>query len=274
MKLNKLATTVLALSMTHAANATDNSDQSSPDQPATFWGFGIGTIVGGIIAGPPGALVGASLGGAIGWGQDKDIVLDESLAQLEGQQLAIEQSQEKLRENRNNLKQTRQKLIEVRRVNALQSARLSDYSAQEDNAGELKKNPVLEDLIQHYAQEIYFRHGESEVPEYARARLSSLTEFLKTQPHLTVTLKGYTDHLGAADYNVTLAQARVDGIRRLLMNEGVAEKRVSAHAIGEVESQSQPGDAGNYILDRRVSVALSFIDQVEQPVASIGEVIQ
>jgi outer membrane protein OmpA-like peptidoglycan-associated protein len=156
-------------------------------------------------------------------------------------------------------------------------------------------------VIGHYAQEIYFRNGESDVPIYAEARLDRLTKFLKSHPNLQVLLKGYTDQRGSADFNAALAQARVDGIKEALLAQGVEAIRVTTQAIGETTSQLSNNDSvadasgylpnssivisgsidpipdsgdvisdsNNYVLDRRVSIELSISDKAMQPVASI-----
>ena len=74
---HKLAIAVLALSLTHTANAADNSTHNDSDNKSTYWGLGIGSVLGAAIAGPPGAAIGATLGGSIGWGKDQNDALDE-----------------------------------------------------------------------------------------------------------------------------------------------------------------------------------------------------
>ena len=273
MKMNKLACVVLAVSLAQAANATEENTPHDLDATGTYWGIGIGSVLGAVIAGPPGAAIGAALFGSIGWGQGMDVALDQSLIELERRDLALEQSQAALHKNRSDLTKARQKVSELNRSNGQQSAVLADLMENDGN-GE-QGNNVLQDVTEHYAQEVYFRNGESDVPVYAQGRIDKLSEFLKSHPNLNVTLKGYTDHRGAADFNAALAQARVDGIREALLEQGVDTQRVTTLAIGEIESQALPNDAGNYVLDRRVSIELSLnTTEEELPVASIGEVFQ
>jgi outer membrane protein OmpA-like peptidoglycan-associated protein len=279
MKKNKLAIAVLALSLAQAVNA--ESTENETNNTGTYWGVGIGSVIGAVIAGPPGAAIGATLGGSIGWGQDKDEALDQSLVEREKHKLVLGQTQAALHQNKSRLLKAKQVVSDLSRANAQQSAQLVNLKRQ-DSVGE-QNNKALQEVIGHYAQEVYFRNGESGVPIYAEARLNRLTEFLKTHPNLQVLLKGYTDQNGDADFNTALAQARVDGIKEALLAQGVDAIRVSTKAVGETHSlllsnNSVPdssvsiSDTSDYVLDRRVSIELSISDQAMQPIARIEEV--
>jgi outer membrane protein OmpA-like peptidoglycan-associated protein len=298
MKKNTLAIAILALSLTQTANA--ESTQLETDNTSTYWGVGIGSVIGAVIAGPPGAALGATLGGSIGWGQDKDQALDQSLVELEKNEQVLGQTQAALHQKQTTLLQTKQALSELSRANAQQSAQLVNLKMQE-TGDDAQTNKTLQEVIGHYAQEVYFRNGESGVPIYAEDRLNRLTEFLNSHPNLQVLLKGYTDQNGTAEFNTALAQARVDGIKEALLAKGVDASRVSTKAIGETDSlldsllltnesladssgdisdsgvsindsSASVHDSNDYVLDRRVSIELSISDQTMQPIASIDEV--
>jgi len=303
---SKLALAILAIALsegvsaeglsTEGENAQDDSArfdmlqnetlQQNSSNEGTYWGIGIGSVLGAVIAGPPGAAIGATLGGSIGWGQDKDADLDQSQSDIDQQKIALEQHKTQLQRHQHELKQSRailnksrRQVSELSRSNALQSARLADIKADNTQGGGEPAQTVLKEIIEHYAQEVYFRHGESDVPNYAQARLDRLTRFLKSHPKLNVVLKGFTDSRGSAEFNAALAQSRVDGIKAVLLDLGIEAQRITTQAIGETESvvassQSEKTDARNYILDRRVSIELSIPAAETQPIASIGEVTQ
>ena len=276
MKLNKLGVAVLALSLAQAASAETESTDYEADNAGTYWGVGIGSVIGVVIAGPPGAALGATLGGSIGWGQDKDHALDQSLLELEQNEQVLGKTQTELYQSKSTLLKAKKEVSDLNRSNAQQSAQLANLMMQVPDGDGPQNNTALQGVIEHYAQEVYFRNGESDVPTYAEARLNSLTKFLKSHPNLHVLLKGYTDQRGAADFNTALAQARVNGIKETLLEQGVDASRVTTQAIGEAESLALRSDlanaSGDYVLDRRVSIELSISDQEMQPIASIGEV--
>lgn len=281
MNKTKLGLAVLALSLTQAVSATEAPAEISQDKQNTYWGIGIGSVLGAVIAGPPGAAIGGTLGGSIGWGKDqsdanedlKEGVAEKEMALIQHQQ-HLENNLQKAEHEVNSLKSKQVELLS--RMQALQAK-------QDDRTQELA---FLEKLVGHYAQDIYFRIGQSAAPEDTRARLSNLVELLKAYPDLQVTLKGYTDPSGSAKLNAALAEARVASIQQLLLAEGIEETRISGQAIGEVpeviqplqkdvaldsfpeeldlalESQSAPESAPvvkrNPMLDRRVAIELSL----------------
>lgn len=303
-KTSKLAMAVLALSLTQAASASESPIHKEIDNNSTYWGVGIGSVLGAVIAGPPGAAIGATLGGSIGWGKDQNDALDESLSTLGQRELAFQQNTHALEQKQQSLQASAQEILKLRRANAEQASRLSDLESE--NSLIEQNTEFLKSLVAHYAQDIYFQSGQSEAPDYAQSRLANLVELLKSHPDLRVTLKGYTDPSGSAKLNAKLAQARVDGIKALLKAEGIEASRITGLAIGEVESlsttspeattlrtQAQPdedissftiADSGspdinsiniqahaiakpkpkNSVLERRVSIELSLDKTVEE----------
>jgi len=291
MKTTKLAMAVLALSLTHSVNASEGqnavlneTDSVTQENSGTYWGVGIGSVLGAVIAGPPGAAIGATLGGSIGWGQDKDAELDQSLLELEQGELALQQHQDALMLKNARLNSAHNKLSQLNRENARQATRLTELMTQNEQpdvigngvqSNTVQSNTALRELITYFSQEIYFRYGESSVPAYAQARLDNLSAFLKTHPQLNISLKGYTDSQGSSDFNAALAQARVEGVKAVLLAQGIDAQRLTLEAVGEAETLSQERDGskdvGNYVLDRRVSIVLSM-DETEISETEVSEI--
>ena len=266
-KLNKLAAVILTAGLAQNALASDNN----ADSDGTYWGIGIGSVLGAVIAGPPGAAVGATLGGAVGWGQDKDDELELSQIKLEQKSDALDASEMALRRQQSELHKARQKVSELTRSNAIQGKRLSELKSKSQN--ETVSNPTeqawLAEIADHFSQEVYYRMGESAVPDYAESRLGQLKELLEQHPKLKVNLKGFADHRGSPEFNQKLAQSRAEGIRDSLINQGVSAERVSIEALGESSNLAQPGDSSNYILDRRVAIELLVSEVDANSVAAV-----
>ena len=70
-----------------------------------------------------------------------------------------------------------------------------------------------------------------------------------------VRLGGFTDSKGSRNYNYTLAQRRVEAVRRFLAEKGVQLSRVQAIGMGSLDDPAVPADK-----KRRVTVTL-MIDQ-------------
>ena len=291
-KSSKLAIAILALSLSQLGQANETTVEQETDKANTYWGVGIGSVLGAVIAGPPGAAIGATLGGSIGWGKDQHEELEQSQHAFGKNTLALQERKQVLEKN---LQQAEQEMQRLKRSNAQQVSRLQELQAKQ--ASKAEERQFLERLVAHYTQDIYFRSGQAEAPEYAEARLANLVELLKAYPDLQVSLKGYTDPTGSAKLNAALAQARVDSIKHVLQAQGIEETRISGLAIGEVQETaavSQPSEfkpedmlkdldeaqpsphpiehkKKDHILDRRVAIELHIQQSdVDQPLASLA----
>lgn len=278
---NKLAMAVLALSLTQASNASENNSAAEVNNDNTYWGVGIGSVLGAVIAGPPGAAIGATLGGSIGWGKDQTDALDDSHTAQEQQALKLQQNSQSLAAQRQTLRHAKQEVMALKRANNQQASRLIELEAIQNTYSQ--DLDFLKNLSRHYAQDIYFQSGQFQTPDYAKSRLANLVELLKNHPDLMVTLKGYTDSQGSKTLNEKLAQARVNSIKKALAEQGIETSRISGLAVGEVEhiepqstdnaSDMELDKANNklaliapkpHVLDRRVSIEISVAEQTDE----------
>lgn len=265
---NKLAMAILAISLTQAVNASENTFEPETENKSTYWGLGIGSVLGAVIAGPPGAAIGATLGGSIGWGKAQSDALDEGQHEFVQQELALQERSQLLERK---LNQTEQEMQVLKQSHAMQTTRLKEVQSSQDPA--VLETEFLARLVALYTQDIYFRIGQADAPDDAPARLSGLVELLKTYPEIQVSLKGYTDPTGSAKLNAELAQARVDSVKQVLLSHGIDASRITSRAMGEV-SVAEPDLSAkqtDHRLDRRVAIQLNMMKpEVDQPLASLS----
>ena len=100
---------------------------------------------------------------------------------------------------------------------------------------------------------VQFAFDRSELSDAAQTALLSVVKELKDNPALTVDLEGYTDPVGARDYNITLSQRRVEAVRRYLVQSGAELPRISAIGLGPVSGSGREEEHGK---QRRVTVRL------------------
>ncbi|MDX1453446.1 MAG: OmpA family protein [Oleiphilaceae bacterium] len=271
MNLKKLTAAIIIAGVTSHASATGQGSQASQidhEGSGTYWGLGIGTVIGAALAGPPGAGIGAALGGAFGWGHEQEEALLDSHEVLQKTQSELSGMQRQLHSREQELLQSRQQLASLMEENAEQTARLSELLSNDMGDGDGAQEDLLQGLAEHYIQEVYFKKGQYALPEYARQRLESLAALMQQHPRLTVTLTGFTDRSGNPAFNQKLALLRATEVQGLLIDKGVAPERVRIAATGEQLSQVSAGDEANYILDRRVALALSMEEPASHPVAA------
>jgi outer membrane protein OmpA-like peptidoglycan-associated protein len=100
---------------------------------------------------------------------------------------------------------------------------------------------------------VQFAFDRWELSDGAQTALLGVVKELKENPALTVDLEGYTDPVGARDYNIALSQRRVEAVRRYLVQSGAELPRISAIGLGPLTGVGRDEDHGR---QRRVSVRL------------------
>ena len=259
---SKLASMILMASLSSAAFASDMASQggtehSTNSNEAAYWGLGLGSVLGGIIAGPPGVAIGASLGGAFGWGQDQHEALEvtqKSFAEKDG---LVRESSSVLARQAEQLKLASTRIGELKRSHQRQSETLDELRMELVEKTRTLEQSDVANVLGAYNQEIYFEKGESQVPVYASERISGLAALLKRYPQIQVNLTGYSDQSGPRRFNQQLSQARAEGVRDALLSEGLTMERIQINSEGEAKANIAEMDQHNAILDRRVAIAFS-----------------
>ena len=103
--------------------------------------------------------------------------------------------------------------------------------------------------------DIYFGFDQADLSDGAQTALLGVVKELEASPTLVVRLGGFTDSKGSRNYNYTLAQRRVEAVRRFLAEKGVQLSCVQAIGMGSLDDPAVPDDK-----KRRVTVTL-MIDQ-------------
>ena len=91
----------------------------------------------------------------------------------------------------------------------------------------------LEDAIR-FDVPVYFAFDDATVEEEDQGvldRFSSVAQ--EYYPSALITVEGFTDPAGSADYNVQLGQRRAEAVRNYLVSNGFAQDRVRAVSYGE-----------------------------------------
>ena len=188
-------------------------------------GFGIGALVGALVGGPVGALVGAA-GGAIvaeqGAAKDRNIdaleaKLDERTSEIADMKSGSEQTQVAL------------------------SGDMSILDRRPDA-------PL--------SMAVYFRTDDADIDASVHPHLERLGVYLESHPDLKVRLEGHSDARGDIGYNFALSQRRIDSIRHVLEQMGIAPDRIHTHAYGEARARAQADDVDAMVFDRAVIISI------------------
>lgn len=230
MKPIAMKKTLIATAMAAAlgANGITNATEITDEEKRVGKGFGIGAVIGSIVAGPAGLVVG-SAAGAIKTQQD---IRDEKLVQAEARRIEVEAE---LVEARSTMSELKEDLVAATDTRGLYQQGLQPSS---------------------YALDVMFRTASYDVSEKDRAKLGELAASLTGQEVLTVHLEGFSDPRGDAAYNLQLSEQRVAAVKQVLVEQGIVEERIQTVAHGENRTGTTERDIDGLALERRVSITI------------------
>ena len=232
MKILKAFLFISLLVIQSFANADDIQHISSVKEDA---GFGIGAIIGGLLGGPPGAIIGAA-GGS--WFGHRETNADQQIALLE--------------------KQLNSKSIELAyQQNELANTR-EEFQKEYQRVVHSQEIQSLEKLSQGISYVIYYKTNDAEIRHDIRPQIQQLIELIKPYPQIKIQIEGHADHRGSENYNMILSKKRIDKVRSEFLNAGISNERLQSHAYGERKTTAKQGDSESYIFDRRVTINLTL----------------
>jgi outer membrane protein OmpA-like peptidoglycan-associated protein len=112
--------------------------------------------------------------------------------------------------------------------------------------------------------DVLFEFNKSELKAGALRNLYPLVSFLKQNSSRGVTIEGHTDGIGAESYNLQLSQRRAEAVRNFLVENGIAQDRVTARGLGEgypvASNNTEPGRQ----INRRVEIVIANEKQARE----------
>jgi outer membrane protein OmpA-like peptidoglycan-associated protein len=103
---------------------------------------------------------------------------------------------------------------------------------------------------------IYFDSGKSTIRTKSKPVLLKVSRLLAKYPELRVEISGHTDSVGQPEDNVALSQARADAVKAWLVEQGIAEDRITTRGAGPhepiAENKTKKGRAKNRRIEFKV----------------------
>ena len=81
--------------------------------------------------------------------------------------------------------------------------------------------------------DVKFEFGKHDIAGDSGPEIRKVSSFMKQYPSVKVTVEGYTDDTGPADFNQTLSKQRADAVIAALVADGVSASRLTPAAYGE-----------------------------------------
>jgi outer membrane protein OmpA-like peptidoglycan-associated protein len=103
-------------------------------------------------------------------------------------------------------------------------------------------------------QVVLFAFDKWTLDDKAQTTLLALAKHLQDQPQLAVELEGYTDNVGASDYNIQLSQRRAETVRRFLVEKGIELPRIHNIGLGDIRPVADNKTRQGRDQNRRVTI--------------------
>lgn len=104
---------------------------------------------------------------------------------------------------------------------------------------------------------VFFDFDKAELQPESRAELDRVSEFLKSNPSISINIEGHTDDQGTAEYNKTLSENRAESVKRYLIAGGVPASRITSQGFGKTRPLMQGTTEEARAKNRRVEMRIT-----------------
>jgi outer membrane protein OmpA-like peptidoglycan-associated protein len=187
----------------------------------------LGLLVGGVVGGPPGAVLGFASGGIVGdlesQNQQLKAIPPESPDEQANQERLWDQAQE------HQARFQQQQELELNRLTALR---------------------------QGFRFCLGFRTGSSQIEPKIATQLDALAEMLKAFPQFQLLIEAGADQRGSKPFNEELSRKRAEAVAHLLIDAGLSRERIATRFQGESNALYPLHDVEGLGFDRMVQLTL------------------
>lgn len=104
------------------------------------------------------------------------------------------------------------------------------------------------------APRLYFPLDQAELTAENRNALDRIAAEVRADPDAEIVLAAYTDTTGTRPYNQALAERRGAAVRQYLVDQGIADGRITVEAHGQSDPLVETGDNVRESDNRRVRI--------------------
>jgi outer membrane protein OmpA-like peptidoglycan-associated protein len=105
--------------------------------------------------------------------------------------------------------------------------------------------------------DVLFDSGSATLKPGAREKLARISGILVTHADLRLAVEGYTDNVGANDYNQELSERRAQSVRAYLVEQKIGAETIATAGFGEDKPVATNGTAAGRQQNRRVELIVS-----------------
>jgi len=90
-----------------------------------------------------------------------------------------------------------------------------------------------QDLVVNVGDRVFFGYDKYDLSPEARATIEKEAQWLKTYPHINVSIEGHCDERGTREYNLALGEKRATAVRNYLVSLGIEASRLQTISYGK-----------------------------------------
>jgi len=79
---------------------------------------------------------------------------------------------------------------------------------------------------------LIFSQGKAHIEPESYEQLDELVQMMVDNESMVIQLEGHTDNIGDSKANMKLSQARVEAVKRYLVDQGISKNRIKTKAFG------------------------------------------
>lgn len=118
------------------------------------------------------------------------------------------------------------------------------------------KEEVIE-KVNKAAENIFFQFDSYKLLAKSFKSLDEVVDALNENPGYNISIDGYTDNTGNADYNLKLSDQRANSVKEYLMKKGITESRITSKGHGIDNPIADNSTSAGRAKNRRVEMTLS-----------------
>lgn len=115
----------------------------------------------------------------------------------------------------------------------------------------------VKEKINKAAQNIFFQTSSYKLLPKSFTSLKEVVQILNENPSYNISVDGYTDNTGKPEYNLTLSGQRAQSVKNYLVENGIAESRITSAGHGIDNPIADNKTAAGRAQNRRVEMTLS-----------------
>ena len=170
--------------------------------------------------------------------------IDKEIATIE---TSVEASETRLKEHDSTISQHGEQLNQLSKES--QEALNRAQSAEKLAKGKLLYQVTLTD------DKVHFKFNKADLPDTGREILDNLINQLKADNrNVYIEIQGYTDSVGAENYNMKLGESRAESVRRYLAENGIPLHRINTISYGEGRPIASNRTSSGRSANRRVVI--------------------